>query len=190
VGGTLQQVELNGWVKDGRSWKSLIDNMVNGWESVKDQPAWKQMRGMQTDPRDVPLPDGMVMTGNVFRRNVISYTRPESKLFRLRLVPLDRNVFERNLYWHGGLPLDSAVRGRTGEQVRDWLSFGADRDSVIADPLFVDAAKDDYRLRPESPAWKLGFERIPVEKIGPYADELRASWPIVEAEGVRERPIK
>jgi hypothetical protein len=33
---------------------------------------------------------------------------------------------------------------------------------------------------------KLGFKPIPVEKIGPYEDPLRASWPIVEAEGVRE----
>jgi hypothetical protein len=42
----------------------------------------------------------------------------------------------------------------------------------------VDAAKDDYRLRPESPALKLGFEPIPVDKIGCYADPLRASWPL------------
>ena len=33
--------------------------------------------------------------------------------------------------------------------------------------LFVDPEHEDYRLQPESPAWKLGFERIPVEKIGP-----------------------
>ena len=46
------------------------------------------------------------------------------------------------------------------------------------DPLFVDADKLDFRLRPESPAWKIGFQPIPVEKIGLYQDEFRASWPV------------
>jgi len=36
-----------------------------------------------------------------------------------------------------------------------------------ADPLFVDAARGNFELKPESPAWKLGFRRIPIEKIGP-----------------------
>ena len=34
------------------------------------------------------------------------------------------------------------------------------------DPRFVDAAKADFRLRKDSPAWKLGFEAIPIERIG------------------------
>ena len=68
-----------------------------------------------------------------------------------------------------------------------WQNLGLDQHSVIADPLFVDRANDDYRLRPESPAFALGFKPIPVEKIGPYEDELRASWPIVEAVGAREQ---
>jgi len=55
---------------------------------------------------------------------------------------------------------------------------------VGADPLFVDAANLDFRLRDDSPAWKLGFERIPVESIGLYEDERRASWPV--AHDVRE----
>ena len=46
------------------------------------------------------------------------------------------------------------------------------------DPLFVDAAKLDFRLKPESPAWKIGFQPIPIEKIGLYQDECRASWPV------------
>ena len=37
----------------------------------------------------------------------------------------------------------------------------------MADPLFVDVENGDYRLRPESPAFSLGFQPIPVEKIGP-----------------------
>ena len=50
----------------------------------------------------------------------------------------------------------------------------------------LDKAKDDFRLKPDSPALKLGFQPIPVDKIGPYQDDLRASWPIVEAAGARE----
>ena len=65
----------------------------------------------------------------------------------------------------------------------EWRTTGKDEHSVLADPLFVDPASHDYRLKPESPALKLGFKQIPFEKIGPYEDELRASWPIVEAPG-------
>jgi hypothetical protein len=44
-----------------------------------------------------------------------------------------------------------------------------------ADPRFVRAPGDgskaaDFALRPDSPAWKLGFKRIPVENIGPQSD--------------------
>jgi parallel beta-helix repeat protein len=61
-----------------------------------------------------------------------------------------------------------------------WQALGMDRHSLVAEPLFVNAAKDDYRLKRESPAFALGFQRIPVEKIGCYRDDLRASWPVVE----------
>ncbi|HBJ87240.1 MAG TPA: hypothetical protein DDZ88_25975 [Verrucomicrobiales bacterium] len=47
-----------------------------------------------------------------------------------------------------------------------WQAEGWDQHSLIADPMFVDWKKDDFRLKPESPAFKLGFEAIPVEKIG------------------------
>ncbi len=39
--------------------------------------------------------------------------------------------------------------------------------SRIADPMFVDPAKDDYRLKPGSPALKLGFQPIDLGQIGP-----------------------
>jgi hypothetical protein len=48
---------------------------------------------------------------------------------------------------------------------------------VDQDPRFVDAPKLDFRLKPESPAFKLGFKAIPIEKIGLYEHTLRAKWP-------------
>jgi hypothetical protein len=41
------------------------------------------------------------------------------------------------------------------------------RDNLTGqDPLFIDAAKMNFQLREDSPAYKLGFKRIPFEKIG------------------------
>jgi parallel beta-helix repeat protein len=70
---------------------------------------------------------------------------------------------------------------REAEVVDEWTAWqemGLDRHSVVADPLFAAPEKGDYRLRRESPALKLGFQPIPVERIGCYRDPLRASWPI------------
>ena len=47
-----------------------------------------------------------------------------------------------------------------------WRELGFDTRSVIADPLFVDPATYDFRLEPQSPALKMGFEPIDVSRIG------------------------
>ncbi len=65
----------------------------------------------------------------------------------------------------------------------EWRALGADPGSVLGDPMFVDAAAGDFRLQEGSRAFDLGFEPIPVDEIGPCEDDLRASWPIVEAPG-------
>ncbi|MFM1902936.1 MAG: hypothetical protein RLZZ440_836 [Planctomycetota bacterium] len=48
---------------------------------------------------------------------------------------------------------------------------------VDTDPRFVDAAAGDYRLADDSPAWGIGFRRIPLERIGLEASLLRAQIP-------------
>jgi hypothetical protein len=152
--------------------------MLQGYNSVRDQPAWRNMRNMDTAPEQAVLPSGMIMTGNVFRRNIVSYHDEKAKLFSSRNLPLDRNQWDRNLYWNGGQALRIALGGKDGEiGFEAWRARGQDQNSVVADPLFVDAARDDYRLKKNSPAFALGFQPIPVEKIGPYRDPLRATWP-------------
>ena len=44
---------------------------------------------------------------------------------------------------------------------------GFEAHSLAADPMFVDPARGDYRLRPQSPAWQLGFQPIDLRRIGP-----------------------
>ena len=49
----------------------------------------------------------------------------------------------------------------------EWKAKGKDVHSVYADPLFVDPEKRDFRLKPESPAFKLGFLPIDTSHVGP-----------------------
>jgi hypothetical protein len=42
----------------------------------------------------------------------------------------------------------------------------------------VDAEHGNFQLKDDSPALKLGFQRIPLEKIGLYESPDRASWPV------------
>jgi hypothetical protein len=51
-----------------------------------------------------------------------------------------------------------------------WNALGLDTKSVFADPLFVDAAHDNYNLKPDSPAFKLGFVKLDLSRV-PYEEE-------------------
>lgn len=359
----LRQVEYNGWTETSRMWLDHLPTMIKGYDSVIGEPAWKAMRNMEVHPTRAPQPDGTIMTGNRFVRNIVSYLDDKAGGFQFRNLPLAKYESDRNLVWHGGKPFSTGFfqvgkvlgdnlavnpgfeegdagkppkswnwqecpAGTRAERVeeagaggrfclrldghpgiaegknrakmpvlvnadapakpgswyritarmkadreglkahlsgqsyianvyfwakeqacvvgREWKTFeicfklpapgeqghhermaalraridfrdsgtgvlwvddvtlheaegldewqawqakGFDRASLVADPLFVAPGKDDWRLKPESPAFKLGFKPILVEKIGIYQDALRASWPIREAEGAREHPI-
>ena len=75
--------------------------------------------------------------------------------------------FDRNLYW----AVDSKALkfGKwTWDEWRDEMR--QDTHSRIADPLFVDPDEGDYRLRPDSPAFSLGFSPLDLAGAGLYGD--------------------
>lgn len=80
----------------------------------------------------------------------------------------DRFVMDRNLYWDASQPEGDIMFGDA--TFAQWQARGHDRNSRIADPRFVDAARFDFRLQPDSPALQLGFVPIDTSRIGLYGE--------------------
>jgi hypothetical protein len=88
------------------------------------------------------------------------------------------NVVARNISWGGGW-------GWVEDAAAKFIKFEDNLRDV--DPHFVDAAHANFQLRDDSPAFKIGFRRIPISQIGPYRSGDRASWPVPGA--VRPKPV-
>ena len=185
----------------------LFETSWNHVRQAKEEGYWDRYLEHYPELRryDENEPRAATMFNCKFVRNIVYYTKDGGKWMRERnksawqdgqLVWTYRGhgedfpefEFDDNCVWSPEgidpkfeLTLTPGARKLLSWQ--EWKATGKDEHSVFADPMFVDPAKHDYRLRPESPALELGFKQIPFEKIGPYRDELRASWPIVEAAG-------
>lgn len=79
----------------------------------------------------------------------------------------NRFVIDRNLYFDRRAGADPAKMDFAGGTWEQWKTRGHDVNSIVADPLFVDPEKQDFRLKPESPALKLGFHAPDVSTVGP-----------------------
>lgn len=75
----------------------------------------------------------------------------------------DNFVMNYNVYWNPNNP-DFKFKQWT---FKEWQARGHDVDSVIADPMFVDPYNDNFNLKPESLAIKLGFMPIDMSTVGP-----------------------
>ena len=82
----------------------------------------------------------------------------------------DDNVrLASNLYYDAsGQPVDFQGLTLAERQAKGW-----DLGSIVADPEFVDPQAGDFRLRPDSPATKVGFKPFDYTKAGLEGD---AAW--------------
>jgi len=81
-----------------------------------------------------------------------------------------------------GLPKGNIVRRNISfggnwlhveDKARPLIRF--ENNLVDTDPCFVNPQQQDFRLRPESPAFTLGFQQIPTKKIGLYRSDYRTA---------------
>jgi hypothetical protein len=77
-------------------------------------------------------------------------------------------VMRSNLYWNPIGPVTFLGKTQTA-----WEDLGRDTNSLVEDPKFVNAAALDFRLKPESPSFQLGFKPFDSSKAGVTGD---AAW--------------
>ncbi len=131
---------------------------------------------------------------NFFRNNILAFSE-EGQVALTRAEPHLSFTFEKNIiYWDEGHALGYAgwkngakvvlrsnlwwrASGKSadfdGKSWGEWRTKGNDNDSLLADPLFVNAPGRDFRLRPNSPALKLGFKPFDFSEAGVRGD---AAW--------------
>ena len=124
---------------------------------------------------------------NVIRNNILAFAK-EGQIQRTRNTEDHISfTFERNIvYWtegpllHGGWSnghyrMDNNVYWHppfsfAGKSFENWQKAGYDVHSLIADPKFVDAEHFDFRLKPDSPAFQVGFVPFDFTRAGVYGD--------------------
>jgi hypothetical protein len=124
-----------------------------------------------------------IVRNNIFafgREQQIQVSRPESHkriTFERNIVVgdterwieggLDFNfVFDKNLYWRVNKGEIRFVERASGRHLtwNEWKEKGMDTHSIIANPLFYNMKRCDFRLKKNSPAFKLGFKKFSLPK--------------------------
>ncbi len=122
-------------------------------------------RGMDKSP----VWHNMVYTTMKKRLEDVNWTQPPYRTRYPELASLDQ-------YYQAdpGIPPENILLARN-VCVGKWLSVGWHatnqalqlRDNLVnTDPLFLDVPAGNFQLADHSPAYKLGFKRIPIERIG------------------------
>ncbi len=138
-----------------------------------DDPAWKPA-GVEPPPPSKGKHLLTIHAETYVKKNGKPRSRGGRSIYHFQNWTPDRvTVCDYNLYYDS--TGDSLrMSGQMPEKGKDYsyeawrkaLGGRFDKHSVVADPLFVDPKKHDYRLRPGSPALKLGFKPIDTSRIG------------------------
>ncbi len=96
----------------------------------------------------------------IFENNIVIWK--DGPLVAAGTLNDERVTMRNNVYWNAaGQPVDFQGQSLAQRQQR-----GLDTGSIVADPKFVDAARMDFHLRPDSPALQLGFRPFDYSQAG------------------------
>jgi parallel beta-helix repeat protein len=115
-------------------------------------------------------PGALPSSQNVFDHNIVLANSPTGAT-SVTGGSLTAASWDQNLY--SGTQLNGTpfhIWGVTGPNyantLAQWQAQGFDLNSLVSDPLFVNAAQGNFTLAANSPAYALGFHDIPSAQIG------------------------
>jgi hypothetical protein len=123
---------------------------------------------------------------NTVRNNILAFSATRGQIIRSRQEPHRSFTFEKNIVYYdqgdllggnwsdGHFLLESNCYWNAAGKVafpgnltlEAWQKKGQDAHSIVADPKLVNPKGFEFRLQPDSPAVKLGFQPIDTGQIG------------------------
>jgi hypothetical protein len=135
-----------------------------------------------------------------FEKNIVYWTNRSPALAGMWAA--HRQLTRSNCYWNAsGYPVTFTGKSLAEWQrtpvapptatngamlTPEWVVPGREQGSLIADPVFENAAENDFRLKPNSPARQLGFKPFDYSQAGVSGDAAwraeakRATYPALE----------
>jgi hypothetical protein len=107
-------------------------------------------------------------TAFYFTNNIVYWDNPSAAFWRGHAGvagTVTDVVVNANTYWN---PRGIATNAFNGGSWEEWRAAGQDGQSQMADPLFRNAAKGDFRLKRGSPAVQAGFKPFDADQAGVY----------------------
>jgi hypothetical protein len=156
----------HGWdidLDDGSSWYRIYNNLLlNG--GLKMREGFNRVA-----TNNIIINNGLhphvwyVNSGDVFKNNILFKT--------YQPAIMDKSI-SRNGKW--GKELDYNFYVSNKGVMNRFSPNGCDLNSLNGDPLFIDPAKGDFRVKEGSPALKPGFVNFPMDQFGVIKPSLKA----------------
>jgi membrane-associated protease RseP (regulator of RpoE activity) len=153
----------HGWdidLDDGSSNYEIYNNLLlNGGLKFREgfrRRAWNNIMVNNSFHPHVWYAD----SGDEFHTNIVM---TEVKGIRAPTETATGKIIDRNLFF----VTDHRQKDKYAEQ-------GWDLNSIVGDPLFLDPAGGDFRVKEGSPAFEIGFQNFPMDQFGVKKPALKA----------------
>jgi hypothetical protein len=99
------EISIIPWLPFESAWNKNIDSYRKFYEECVSKPAWKSAGYLNLAPDHSLAANGTTLLGNRVENNIFVYRNPRAWLYDLPKFPAEGNQFDKNLVWHGGLPI-------------------------------------------------------------------------------------